>query len=35
MGFFFISAPLLENSRDATDREIREVVLRKNLAEGK
>ncbi len=35
MGFFYISAPYLEKSREATDREIKEVVLRKNLAEGR
>lgn len=35
MGFFYISAPYLEKSREATNREVNEVVLRKNLAEGK
>jgi len=35
MGFFYISAPYLERSKDATIREINEVVLRKNLADGK
>jgi len=35
MGFFYISAPYLEKSREGTDREIKEVVLRKNLADGR
>lgn len=35
MGFFYIAAPYLEKSRDATIREIKEVVLRKNLADGR
>lgn len=35
MGFFFISAPYLENNREATHREINEVVIKKSIADGK
>lgn len=34
MGFFYISAPFLENSREATHREIKDVVLKKSIADG-
>lgn len=35
MVFFYISAPQLFGSREATIKELHDVVLRKNLAEGK
>jgi len=35
MGFFYISAPYLEKSREATHREITDVVLKKSIADGK
>lgn len=34
MGFFYISAPWLSNSKDATHREIDDVVLKKSIADG-
>lgn len=35
MGFFYISAPWLSNSKDATHREIDDVVLKKSIADGR
>ena len=35
MGFFYISAPYLEKDRDATHREINDVVIKKSIADGK
>lgn len=34
MGFFYISAPFLEKSREATHREITDVVIKKSIADG-
>ena len=35
MGFFYISAPYLEKSKEATNREINDVVIKKSIADGK
>jgi hypothetical protein len=35
MGFFYISAPYLEKSKEATHREINDIVLKKSIADGK
>ena len=35
MGFFYISAPYLEKSQEATRREITDVVIKKSIADGK
>jgi hypothetical protein len=35
MVFFYISAPELMGSREATIKEIKELVIRKNVAEGR
>lgn len=35
MGFFYISAPYLEKSKEATHREIGDVIIRKSIADGK
>ena len=35
MGFFYISAPYLEKDREATHREINDVVIKKSIADGK
>ena len=34
MGFFYISAPLLMHSAEATHQEITDVVLKKSIADG-
>lgn len=34
MGFFLIGAPLIENSRAATIKEIRDIVTKKGVGEG-
>ena len=35
MGFFYISALLLEHSAEATHQEINDVVIKKSIADGK
>ena len=35
MGFFYISAPWLSNSQEATHREINDVVIKKAIADGR
>lgn len=34
MGFFYISAPYLEKSKEATHREIVDIVFKKSVADG-